>query len=121
MVKYGRHLEFLRQRFPKSVYLVDYKGIQHSTDLCTWLFLRGDEVANLMHIVDDVGLESTSRSFLDELVAGIEHEYTITRHKGPDDDGITRRLRVRDRRPEARLRSRRCEPLTAALRGIGQT
>ena len=32
MVKYGRHLEFLRQRFPKSVYLVDYKGIQHSTD-----------------------------------------------------------------------------------------
>ena len=26
-----------------------------------------------------------------------------------DDDGITRRLRVRDRRPEARLRSRRCE------------
>ena len=32
MVKYGRHLEFLRQRFARSVYLVDYKGIQRVVD-----------------------------------------------------------------------------------------
>ena len=32
MVKYGRHLEFLRQRFQKSAYLVDYKAIQRVVD-----------------------------------------------------------------------------------------
>ena len=32
MVKYGRHLEFLRQRFQKGAYLVDYKAIQRVVD-----------------------------------------------------------------------------------------
>ena len=40
MVKYGRHLLFLRQRLPEDVYLVDYKGIQSKIDperfVATW-------------------------------------------------------------------------------------